>query len=80
MPVKWLKTNRESSTARKIRVIQKEGNRDASRDWDFYNLDAIIAVGYRVNSQATPKPHPFMPFSLPNDEQLAKISGKYRLL
>ena len=42
------------STTRKIRVVQKEGNRDVSRDVDFYNLDAIIAVGYRVNSfQAT---------------------------
>lgn len=44
----------ETVTARKIRVVQKEGNRDVSRDLDFYNLDAIIAVGYRVNSyQAT---------------------------
>ncbi|MBU6323893.1 MAG: virulence RhuM family protein [Bacteroidetes bacterium] len=44
----------ESATARKIRVVQKEGTRDVSRDLDFYNLDAIIAVGYRVNShQAT---------------------------
>jgi hypothetical protein len=40
----------ESATTRKIRVVQKEGNRDVSRDLDFYNLDAIIAVGYRVNS------------------------------
>lgn len=44
----------ESATTRKIRVVQKEGTRDVSRDVDFYNLDAIIAVGYRVNShQAT---------------------------
>lgn len=44
----------EKSTTRKIRVVQKEGKRDVSRDIDFYNLDAIIAVGYRVNSfQAT---------------------------
>jgi len=44
----------EAATARKIRVVQKEGKRDVSRDLDFYNLDAIIAVGYRVNSyQAT---------------------------
>ena len=35
----------ETTTARKIRVVQKEGNRDVSRDLDFYNLDAIIAVG-----------------------------------
>lgn len=44
----------QESTTRKIRVVQREGNRDVSRDVDFYNLDAIIAVGYRVNSfQAT---------------------------
>ncbi|WP_442591691.1 virulence RhuM family protein [Pedobacter sp. AW31-3R] len=44
----------EDSTTRKIRVVQKEGTRDVSREVDFYNLDAVIAVGYRVNSfQAT---------------------------
>jgi hypothetical protein len=44
----------ENSTTRKIRVVQKEGNRDVTREIDFYNLDAVIAVGYRVNSlQAT---------------------------
>ena len=31
-------------------MVQKEGSRDIKRDIDFYNLDAIIAVGYRVNS------------------------------
>lgn len=42
------------STTRKIRVVQAEGKREVSRELDFYNLDAIIAVGYRVNSyQAT---------------------------
>jgi len=44
----------EIATTRKIRVVQKEGKRDVNRELDFYNLDAIIAVGYRVNSfQAT---------------------------
>lgn len=44
----------EISTTRKIRVVQKEGNREVSREVEFYNLDAVIAVGYRVNSlQAT---------------------------
>jgi hypothetical protein len=40
----------EDSTTRKIRVVQKEGNRDVNRMIDFYNLDTIIAIGYRVNS------------------------------
>jgi len=44
----------ESATIRKIRTVQKEGSREVSRSLEFYNLDAIIAVGYRVNSyQAT---------------------------
>jgi hypothetical protein len=44
----------EIPTTRKIRVVGQEGNRQVSRELDFYNLDAIIAVGYRVNSyQAT---------------------------
>ncbi len=38
------------STIRKIRIVQKEGNRDVSREIDFYNLDMVISVGYRVNS------------------------------
>ena len=40
----------ESSTIRKIRIVQNEGNRNVSREVEFYSLDAIIAVGYRVNS------------------------------
>lgn len=38
------------STIRKFRIVQKEGNREVTRHVDFYNLDAIISVGYRVNS------------------------------
>jgi hypothetical protein len=40
----------EKSTCAKIAQVQKEGGRDVSRAIEFYNLDAIIAVGYRVNS------------------------------
>jgi hypothetical protein len=44
----------QDSTTRKIRIVQQEGKREVSRELDFYNIDAIIAVGYRVNSyQAT---------------------------
>ena len=38
------------STVRKFRTVQKEGNREVSRDLEHYNLDVIISVGYRVNS------------------------------
>lgn len=40
----------ENRTIRKFRIVQTEGSRSVSRDVDFYNLDAIISVGYRVNS------------------------------
>ena len=40
----------EIATVRIIRTVQTEGSREVARDVEFYNLDAIIAVGYRVNS------------------------------
>ncbi len=40
----------QDATTQKIRVVRKEGNRQVSRSIDFYNLDMIISVGYRVNS------------------------------
>lgn len=40
----------EKRTIRKFRIVQTEGQREVARDVDFYNLDAIISVGYRVNS------------------------------
>lgn len=40
----------QEATIRKFRIVQKEGNREVARNVDFYNLDAIISVGYRVNS------------------------------
>lgn len=43
--------NSEDSTIRKFRIVQKEGSRNVERDIDFYNLEMIISVGYRVNSE-----------------------------
>ena len=40
----------ETATIRKFRIVQMEGSREVSRSIDHYNLDAIISVGYRVNS------------------------------
>jgi hypothetical protein len=39
------------STVRKFRTVQKEGNREVMRSIDYFNLDMIIALGYRVNSK-----------------------------
>jgi death-on-curing family protein len=41
---------KEESTIRKFRIVQNEGGRRVERDIDFYNLDVIISVGYRVKS------------------------------
>ncbi len=38
------------ATIRKFRIVQKEGNREVSRDVDYYSLEMILAVGYRVRS------------------------------
>lgn len=40
-----------AATVRKFRIVQTEGSREVGREIEFYNLDAIISVGYRVNSQ-----------------------------
>jgi len=39
------------ATIRKFRIVQTEGAREVARNIDFYNLEAIIAVGFRVNSE-----------------------------
>ena len=41
----------KKSTVSKMEIVQKEGQRNVKRMQEFYNLDAIIAVGYRVNSK-----------------------------
>lgn len=42
---------KEEATIRKIRIVQQEGKRNVERELVFYHLKAILAVGYRVNSQ-----------------------------
>ncbi len=41
----------EEATVSKMEIVQQEGTRNVKRNLDFYNLDAIISVGYRVNSR-----------------------------
>jgi hypothetical protein len=44
----------KEATVRKFRTVQNEGGREVSRELEYYNLDMILSVGYRVNSaQAT---------------------------
>lgn len=42
---------RETQLLSKMEIVQKEGGRDVTRSVIYYNLDAIISVGYRVNSR-----------------------------
>jgi len=43
----------KQATVSKMEIVQKEGLRDIVRNIDFYNLDTIISVGYRINSAGT---------------------------
>ena len=44
-----------NSTVSKMEIVQQEGSRSVKRTMEFYNLDAIISVGYRVNSHKATK-------------------------
>ena len=46
-----LKEELDSSSVAKFATVQKEGAREVTRNIDYYNLDMIISVGYRVKSQ-----------------------------
>lgn len=39
----------KKSTVAKVATVQKEGRREVKREIEFYNLDLILSVGYRVN-------------------------------
>ncbi len=40
----------ENSTSKDFLLVQKEGNREVKRKVKYYNLDSVISVGYRVNT------------------------------
>ena len=46
-----LKEELDNSSVAKFATVQKEGNRKVKRNIDYYNLDMIISVGYRVKSK-----------------------------
>jgi len=56
--IKNIYTERElvpEATVRNFRTVQKEGDREVSRDIEHYNLDLIISLGYRVKSHVATK-------------------------
>ena len=46
-----LEEEADNSTVAKFATVQNEGNRSVTRNVEYYNLDVIISVGYRVKSQ-----------------------------
>lgn len=73
----------EDSTNKKFLLVQKEGNRDVKRNIDHYNLDMIIALGYRVQSDvavrfriwATQKLHEYIQKGFTIDDERLKQGG-----
>ena len=72
-----------SSTNKKFLLVQKEGNREVKRNIDHYNLDMIIALGYRVQSEvavrfriwATKKLHEYIQKGFTIDDERLKQGG-----
>ena len=73
----------KKSTCKKFLQVRKEGNRDVKRDIDHYNLDMIIALGYRVQSQiatrfrrwATERLHEYIQKGFVMDDERLKQGG-----
>ena len=78
-----------SSTVAKIATVQIEGNREIKRDIEYYNLDVVLSVGYRVNSKRatqfriwatkTLKDHLIKGYSI-NEKRLLEARGKFKEL
>ena len=76
----------KESTIKKFFIVQQEGNRQVRREIDHYNLDVIIAIGYRVQSKvatrfrqwATARLHEYIQkgFSI-DDERLKNGGNRY---
>lgn len=73
----------EISTNKKFLLVQKEGNRKVKRNIDHYNLDMIIALGYRVQSDvavrfriwSTKKLHEYIQKGFALDDERLKNGG-----
>jgi len=76
----------EDATCAKIAQVQKEGNRNVSRNIVYYNLDLIISVGYRVQSQvatqfriwATQRLREYIVKGFTLDDERMKAAGQIR--
>ena len=74
---------KKDSTNKKFLLVQKEGNRNVKRNIDHYNLDMIIALGYRVQSDvavrfriwATKRLHEYIQKGFALDDDRLKQGG-----
>ncbi len=79
----------ENSTCSKLEQVHKEGNRPVKRTIKLYNLDAIISIGYRVNSKKATKfriwatktlrGHLLQGYSL-NEKRLSQVTSTFQQL
>ena len=65
-----------NSTTEKISVVQREGDRDVKRATTFYNLDAVISVGYRVNSLRATQFRIFVISSIAQNSRIRMLQHK----
>ena len=75
------------STCQNFRQVQKEGNREVSREIPFYNLDMIISLGYRIKSKIATnfrkwaterlKEHMIKGFTLDDERLKGNAGGNY---
>ncbi len=73
----------QSSTCKKMLQVQKEGNRNVKRNTEYFNLDMVIALGYRIQSDvavrfriwATKKLHEYIQKGFAMDDERLKQGG-----
>ena len=68
----------EEATIRKFRIVQTEGSRQVTRDTKHYNLQMIIAVGFKVNNERADADKPHM-YHVIQDRLFMSDFDKYML-
>ncbi len=66
----------QDSTIRKFRIVQTEGSRQVTRETNHYNLQMIIAVGFKVNNERVDAEKPHMGLTI----WVAALEGKSKIL
>ena len=69
----------ENSTSKKFLLVQTEGNREVKRNVQYYNLDMVISVGYRVNSDKAVQFRRWATYILKEFSQKGYIIDKKRM-